>query len=199
MGEIRAMKRARPFVAALAVVLTATPVFAGSLVDRAQQAEAELNAGNAVKALASVEAAFNEVWDATPLGFSEALFVTAKPAGFGVYDARLSNVFRADEDLLVYAEPFGFGYGREGEGFKIGFDADFELRTLKGQILTGQDGFAVLDMTSRRRNKEFQVFITYSFKGLKPGDYILVTKLRDRNSTKSGAFELPFTIAEATP
>ena len=32
--------------------------------------------------------------------------------------------------------------------------------------------------------------------GLKPGDYVLVTKLSDRNSDKKGEFELPFTIAE---
>ncbi len=194
------MTSARPLVAALIGALLATvPAAAGPLVEQARQAEAELNAGNAVKALASVEAAFNSVWDATPLGFSEALFVTGKPAGFGVYDARATNVFRPDEDMLVYAEPFGFGYGRDGDAFKIGFDADFELRTAKGQILTSQAGFAVLDMTSRRRNKEFQVFITYSFKGLKPGDYVLATTLRDRNSDKKGAFELPFTVAATAP
>ena len=51
-------------------------------------------------------------------------------------------------------------------------------------------------MVSRRRNKEFQVYIVYNFKGLKPGDYVLVTKLSDRNSDKKGEFELPFTIAE---
>jgi hypothetical protein len=49
-------------------------------------------------------------------------------------------------------------------------------------------------MDSRRRNKEFQVFITYNFQGLKPGDYVLATTLRDRNSPKTGSFELPFTI-----
>ncbi len=194
------MTRARPFAAAVfAALLSILPAAAGPLTEQAQQAETELNAGNAVKALASIEAAFNSVWDATPLGFSEALFVTGKPAGFGVYDARATNVFRPDEDMMVYAEPFGFGYGRDGEGFKIGFDADFELRTAKGQILTSQEGFAVLDMASRRRNKEFQVFITYSFKGLKAGDYVLVTKLRDRNSAKAGSFELPFTVASTTP
>ncbi len=114
-----------------AALLSILPAAAGPLTEQAQQAETELNAGNAVKALASIEAAFNSVWDATPLGFSEALFVTGKPAGFGVYDARATNVFRPDEDMMVYAEPFGFGYGRDGEGFKIGFDADFELRTAK--------------------------------------------------------------------
>ena len=98
--------------------------------------------------------------------------------------------------MLVYAEPFGYGFGKEGDLFKIDFSADFELRTPRGQILHAQEGFASLDMVSRRRNKEFQVYIVYNFKGLKPGDYVLVTKLSDRNSEKKGEFELPFTIAE---
>lgn len=185
--------------ALLITAAAATAAAAGPLVDKAAEAEADLAAGNAVKALAAVESAFNQVWDEAPLGFSEALFVSAKPAGFGIYDARPTNVFRPGEDMMVYAEPYAFGYGRDGDRFEIGFDADFELRTVKGQILTRKEGFAVLDMTSRRRNKEFQVFITYSFAGLKPGDYVLSTKLRDRNSEKAGSFELPFTIADVTP
>ncbi len=35
--------------------------------------------------------------------------------------------------------------------------------------------------------------------GLEAGDYVLVTKLRDRNSAKAGSFELPFTVASTTP
>jgi hypothetical protein len=180
---------------AAVLLLSTAAAAAGPIVDRAAEAEAHLAAGRTVQALASVEAAFNEVWDKAPLGFSEALFVTGKPAGFGVYEVRPSNVFRAGEDMLVYAEPFGYGYGREADNFKIAFDADFELRTQKGLILHSQKDFAVLDMASRRRNKEFQIFITYDFEGLKPGDYVLVTTLRDRNSDKRGSFELPFSIA----
>ena len=98
----------------------------------------------------------------------------------------------------------------ESEGHEVrdatdGADAIRLLEEFDAQVLVtdlmmpGIDGFAVLDMTSRRRNKEFQVFITYSFAGLKPGDYVLVTKLRDRNADKSGSFELPFTIVEPAP
>jgi hypothetical protein len=181
--------------AAAVFVLLGGSALAGPVLQNAQEAEALLTEGKPVQALASVEAAFNAVWDLAPLSFSEALFVTAKPAGFGIYDVRPTNIFKAGEDMLVYAEPFGYGYGSDGDLFKIAFDADFELRTAKGQILHSQDGFATLSMTSRRRNKEFQVFITYSFQGLKPGDYVLQTRLRDKNADKSGSFELPFTIS----
>ncbi len=194
------MTRARPFAAAVfAALLSILPAAAGPLTEQAQQAETELNAGNAVKALASIEAAFNSVWDATPLGFSEALFVTGKPAGFGVYDARATNVFRPDEghDGLRRAVRLRLRARRRGVQDRL--RRRFRTPDGQGSILTSQEGFAVLDMASRRRNKEFQVFITYSFKGLKAGDYVLVTKLRDRNSAKAGSFELPFTVASTTP
>lgn len=185
------------FLAAFsACVMAASTALAGQILDDAKAAEALLADGKAVEALASLEAAFNTAWDAAPLGFSEATFVTSKPAGFGIYATRPNSVFLPDEQMLVYAEPFGYGFGKEGDLFKIDFTADFELRTPRGQILHSQEGFASLDMVSRRRNKEFQVYIVYNFKGLKPGDYILVTRLSDRNSSKKGEFELPLTIAE---
>ena len=171
---------------------------AGQILDDATTAESLLATGKPVQALAAVEDAFNIAWDAAPLGFSEASFVTGKPEGFGIYNARPTSVFMPDEQMLVYAEPFGYGFGKDGDFFKIDFTADFELRTAKGQILHAQSDFATLDMKSRRRNKEFQVFIVYAFKGLKPGDYVLETKLHDVNSPKTGNFELPFTIAAAT-
>ena len=169
--------------------------FAGEIVDAAQQAESHEAAGNPVKALAAIENAFNALWDKAPLQFSEALFVSGRPQGFGIYEPRPTSVFKPGEDMPVYAEPFGYGYGRKGDAFVISFDADFELRTASGQILHARKDFAHLEMTSRRRNKEFQVFVNYNFRGLKPGDYVLATTLRDQNSPKSGTFELPFTIA----
>jgi hypothetical protein len=188
------------FLAAFsACLMAASTAFAGPILDDATAAEALLAEGKAVEALASLEAAFNAAWDAAPLGFSEATFVTGKPAGFGIYDTRPNAVFQPDEQMLVYAEPFGYGFGKDGDLFKIDFSADFQLRTTRGQILHAQEGFASLDMASRRRNKEFQVYIVYNFKGLKPGDYVLVTKLNDRNSAKTGEFELPFTIAATPP
>lgn len=168
--------------------------FGGEIVDRAEKAEALIAEQKPIQALAEVEAAFNAAWDKAPLSFSEALFVSARPQGFGIYDARATNVFGPGEDMFVYAEPFGYGYGETNGTFNIGFDADFELRTPKGQILHAQEGFAKPGLTTRRRNKEFQVFITYNFKGLKPGDYVLVTRLRDQNSDKVGSFELPFSV-----
>jgi len=178
----------------LAAPVFAAPAAAGELVDRAAEAERLLADGNAVDALAELEAAFDIAWSEAPLGFSQALFVASRPHGFGIYEARQDARFQEGEDLLVYAEPYGFGYGRDGDLYKIQFDADFVLRTPTGQIIHGQENFSRLEMESRRPNKEFQVFITYSFTGLRPGDYVLATTLTDVNSGKVGTFDLPFTI-----
>ncbi|WP_181699388.1 hypothetical protein [Chthonobacter albigriseus] len=183
-----------PAAAAALLLGLGSAAVAGEMVDRATQAETLLSEQKPVQALAEIEAAFNAAWDKAPLGFSEALFVAARPQGFGIYEARATNVFAPGEDMFVYAEPFGYGYGEADGQFAIGFDADFELRTTKGQILHAQEGFAAPGLTTRRRNKEFQVFITYNFKGLKAGDYVLVTRLRDKNSDKKGSFELPFSV-----
>lgn len=183
----------------VAFALLGSSVQAAEMADRAAEAEQLLGEGKPVQALAAIEAAFNSAWDKAPLGFSEALFVNAKPAGFGIYDVRGSAEFKPGEDMLVYAEPFGYGYGSAEDKFLIGFEADFELRTARGQILHSQENFAELAMTTRRRNKEFQVFITYNFQGLRAGDYVLVTRLRDQHSDKTGSFELPFTIAAVAP
>ncbi|HUG63220.1 MAG TPA: hypothetical protein VMP03_15340 [Methylomirabilota bacterium] len=195
MTSVRHAARIGLVLSGLLAAVQAEAVTAGEVVENARKAEELSDAGNPVQALAAIEAAFNSLWDKAPLGFSEALFVAAKPQGFGIYDMRPSAVFDPGEDMLVYAEPFGYGYRREGDTFQIAFDADFELRNTGGQILHAQSDFAELDMQSRRRNKEFQIFITYNFKGLKPGDYILSTTLRDRNSPKTGSFDLPFTVA----
>ena len=44
-------------------------------------------------------------------------------------------------------------------------------------------------MTSRHQNREVQANITYRLDGIPPGQYTLVTTLRDKNSLKTGSFQ----------
>ena len=133
MSRVRRLARLSLVALGLSAAMFAA-AFAGEIVDAAQQAESHEAAGNPVKALAAIENAFNALWDKAPLQFSEALFVSGKPQGFGIYEPRPTSVFKPGEDMPVYAEPFGYGgYGRKGDAFVISFDADFELRTASGQ------------------------------------------------------------------
>lgn len=191
-----AFRIAIALVICLLAALSGSSALAGELVDHATKAEGFMAAGKPVQALAEMEAAFNSVWAQAPLGFSEALFVSAPPKGFGLYDPRPTAIFKPGEPLMVYAEPYGYGY-QEKDGLNtIAFSADFAVRDGKGLVLQEEKDFADLTVQSRRQNKEFQISLTFNLNGLKPGDYMLTTSLTDKASGKTGHFNLPFTIAD---
>ena len=147
----------------------------------------------------AAEAAYDATWRAIPLSFTKALFAASAPEGFGRYTPRDKAVFSAGEEIVVYAEPVGYAYGEGADGFSIDLDADLDVRTASGQILARQTGFSRLSYTSPIRERAFNVTLTFSFDGLKPGDYVLAVTLRDAHSDKSGSFELPFAIAASEP
>lgn len=145
-------------------------------------------------ALAAARQAADAAWSQAPLAFSVATFTQQTAKGFGQYEPRGDNSFKAGESLHVYVEPVGYGYGRGGETYEIAFSADFELRNTSGQILAGQNAFADLALVSRNANKEYQASLSFRFDNLLPGDYVLRTRLNDRHSDKAGSFSLPFNI-----
>ena len=71
---------------------------------------------------------------------------------------------------------------------------DFELRRADGQSLVAQQAFNTIATASRRRNREFFLYVTYSFSGLEPGDYVVRTTVRDRVGAKQTAFDLAFAV-----
>ncbi len=171
---------------------------AGELLEHATKAEQALADNKPVQSLAEMEAAFNKAWDIAPLGFSEALFVAKQPVGFGLYEPRATSTFKPGEPLIVYAEPFGYGFIEQGGQFGISLIADFDVKTKKGLVLQEQKAFATPATVSRRRNKEFEISFSFALNGLRPGDYLLDLKLTDKASAKVGTFTLPFTIVRET-
>lgn len=186
------LKRAAAVAALL--VCWSVAAMAGNVADAAGQAEKLVEEGNAIDAAVTMDEAVGRLWDKLPLTVLESDFVTGKPGGYGNYQVRPDSRFKAGEKILVYAELAGFGYGRDGDLFVIDLGADVELRDSQGKVLGAQADFATFSYRSHVPNREFFAFITYSFNGLKPGAYTVVTSLRDQNSKKTGSFELPFTI-----
>ncbi|MCC2110809.1 MAG: hypothetical protein KDJ16_02105 [Hyphomicrobiales bacterium] len=185
------------FAAAIAAAMfMATSANAGEIVDAAAKAENALAEGRHVDALADIDAARGKVWDAVPLTIAKALFVGSRPSGYGAYDERGSNSFKLGEEIMVYAEPVGFGYRADGSYYQIDLVVDFEVRTSTGQVLGGQQNFGVLKARSRYMNKEFHAFLSYSFTGLQVGKYVLVTTLNDAVTGQKASFELPFEAVE---
>lgn len=183
-------------VALLLAGLAGSPAMAGEITDAANQAESLFEAGNHAKAFAALNKARELVWNAAPLTINKAVLVASDPQGFGIYDIRDDNRYRSDEDIVIYCEPSGFAYGRDGDLYVIGMTLDFEIKSVSGESLASQENFAVWQLRSRVPNKEFMGKITYSFTGIQPGDYVVETRIRDLNSEKVTSFPTRFTIIE---
>lgn len=149
-----------------------------------------------LEAIAAAEAAVYEAWDATPLTFRQALFVASEEAEFGDYDARPDAVFAPGEPIIVYAEPVGFGWLAEGEGYRFGFDIDLDILSPEGTVLLEQPDFLEVVQESPVRVRDFLLVMTLDLSGAEPGNYQLRYRVRDIASDKSAPITLDFTVAE---
>ncbi|WP_426033984.1 hypothetical protein [Cypionkella sp. TWP1-2-1b2] len=176
----------------------ALPAGAGPVVDKAAEIEALMAADNASGAIDAANALLATVWDSSKeIGIHQTVLVTQPAAGYGIYNPRPDEKFKLDEPILIYAEPFGFGYGSGGDGlYTIGFIVDLKVMTEAGEVLGELPSVANLDLTSRYQNREFQANLTYTLSGIVPGRYVLETTLRDKNSEKVGTFQNTIEIIE---
>lgn len=172
-------------------------VQAQTISDAALGIEARIAADDFSSAIAASRDLMGRVWDMTPtLGFSEAVLIAEPASGFGIYNPRPTTSYKLGESIYVYAEPYGYGFGSPGDGlYSIGFFVDLQVIAADGAVLGEIPDVVELDLTSRVRNREFQATITYDLSGIGPGSYVLITSLRDKNSTKSGSFETAIDIA----
>lgn len=152
------------------------------------------NAGSS-EDLAAAEDRLLEAWTALPLGFRTAVLVDGAPGGYGMYRQKEPGRYLSGEPVVVYAEPYGYGWIENADGtFTFGFDVDLLLKTARGDVIADQDNFQRLALTSRARNREFMLTITLTIDGAPPGDYVVEYRTRDIASPKEGAFSLPFSI-----
>ena len=179
-------------------LLTGSAALAGPVADTAAGVESRLSNGDYPGAVAQARDILQAVWDESPgIGFTETFVIIEPAAGFGIYNPRADNIYKPAEPIVIYAEPFGYGYGNPGEGLvSIGFFVDLQVQSDSGEILGDVPNVTELDMSSRYPNKEFQANITYNLDGIPAGKYRLITTLRDKNSAKIGTFETEIEIAE---
>lgn len=185
-------------LACLLAFAMATPATSGPLSDAATAIEAKLAAKDPASALDAARDFYTAVWDQSPvIGFTRSALVAENATGFGVYNPRQNNVFKKGDPILIYCEPYGFGYGNAGEGlFSVNFIVDLQVLDVTGNQLANAPGATEYNMISRHQNKEVQANITYSLDGIPVGQYTLITTLRDKNSTKSGSFQTAIEITE---
>lgn len=148
-------------------------------------------------ALDRAEAALVGVWEQMPLSFRNVTFVDGDPAGYGIYRARANAVFGPGEQILVYAEPLGYGWQANPDGtYSFGFEVDVFILDSNRQVLLGQENFERLEMVSRHRNREFMLTLLLNLSGAPAGEYFLEYRVRDLAQGKDGTFSLPFRLAE---
>jgi hypothetical protein len=177
-----------------AFLFSICPAFAGEISDAGVAAENLVNARKFDEALQALETAREVIWNQTPLSFRKTVFVAADPAGFGIYDIRENNEFKSGELLVIYTEPVGFTYGHDGQILITDMGLDFEIKDSSGASLAKQENFASWTLRSRVPNKEFMGKIDYNFIGPQPGDFEVITSIRDKNSDKSNSFSMKFKI-----
>ena len=176
----------------------AGPVESQTVAEKAAEIDALVAAADTGGAVAAAHELFEMVWDmTTAIGFSQAMLVAEPASGFGIYNPRPDNKFAKGVPVIIYVEPFGFGYGTPAEGlFSMGFFVDLKVTTDAGEVLGEYPNLTELDLNSRYANREFQANLTYNLDGLAAGRYLLQTTLRDKNSGKIGVLENTIEIVE---
>lgn len=185
---------------ALGLWLLALPPALAAASDDANKQEQPATTANSAdtdKALAAIDAAraaTAEALSSAPLGFRRILFVTEVPEGFANYQPRASNVFTPDEPLIVYTEPIGVSWTKDGDEFATKLTVDFEIRLPDGKVLAGQRGFGEFALSAREPPLDFMTHIKLDVTGAPAGDYILGLTMHDTKSGKSMTTDLPFEI-----
>lgn len=185
-------------LATAGAIALAGAALAGPVADKAAEVETATTAGDFLTAMKGAQDISDMVWEATPgLIFTETMAVAEPAAGYGLYNPRPDTIYKTGEAIILYAEPFGFGYGDGGEGlFTIGFAVDLQVLDETGGELANVQNVTELNLASRYKNREFQANLTYNLDGIEPGKYRLITTLRDKNSAKTGSFETAIEIVK---
>lgn len=171
---------------------------AGPIADKAAEIEALIAADDSAGAGVAAVDLYSQVWDsATTISFRQVALVAEPAAGFGVYNLRTTDQYKVGEPVIIYAEPYGYGFGTPAEGlYAIGFVVDLKVMAQSGEVLGEIPNLTELELQSRAQNHEFQANLTYTLDGITPGKYVLQTTLRDKNSAKTGTFETAIEIIE---
>ena len=179
------------FVFAAAIGLTMT----GAMSSFAQTSTPVLTADEALSRLDRLNDEIAKVWASSPLAFRNVAVVNGVE-GFGDFERRDRNSFKAGETLMVYVEPVGFSYVLENGRYSFALAADLSIESDAGQIITEGEDLFLIDDSSRVQIREFHMVLSVKVPDIKAGGYKAVYQVRDMNSGKTGSFSVPFTTGE---
>lgn len=149
-----------------------------SLADEIKQLFAK---GDYKNALLKAKELYLSIWNKSPLFYSKSILVENEPEGVGMYVEKKDNKFAEGDPIYIYVEPMGYTVVKKGGNYSFGLAADFAILDNEGNRLYERKNFGTWSMESKSFNTEFFLFLRYSFTGIKPGKYRIITTLRDIN------------------
>ena len=181
-------------VAAMGIVLClATAAAAGEVADKAAEAEALLQSGEAAPAFEALSAAVDSFWASAPLTIKQAYFVAGEDGG--KFSLRPDGPFRSGETARVHLEPLGYGFSEDSGIFRIALTTSIEIRTPGGLILAKTEDFGRLEWAGRAKSRTFNGRVGIDLPDLKAGDYELLVTVSDEATQKTTSVTLPFSVA----
>jgi hypothetical protein len=175
------------------LVLSSSFALAGPVADAGQQAEALLAEGKTLEALDALSAAMDAICANSPLLFREVALVEPSDSE-GTPPGQSDSTFRPDEKMTIYAEAVCFEPGRADTSPTVGFTGDLTIENLSGQVLAEKKDFLKLSAPARLGTREFPIRIGVVVPYIRPGEYKAIFTVHDRNSAKSGTFEVAFSV-----
>ena len=141
--------------------------------------------GKTAESAAAMHDAAAELWLQTPFAFARSTFVTDDAP-------RPDNTFPEGEVLLVYAEPVGFGWRKEGDLYFIDQVVDAALLSTDGDVLWEQKEFSRIDFSSRRRFMDYFLNLSLNITSLPKGEFVLRYIVTDQVRDQQATISLPF-------
>jgi len=188
------MKRILSLLTVLALVCLLAPVAsAQGPQGLLAPLQADLGAKRYQAALDKTEVLMRQIWDRVPLHLRVALFTKDDPQGFGIYTPRASNVFpRNGKPIYIYLEPVGYKIRKQAGGtYDFGLSMDLALTDTKGTILWGKQNFLKKSVVSHHANREFFLTVTLTLTNVPVGDYFVLLRVKDKNSSQYTEARLP--------
>lgn len=163
-----------------------------ALTDAAREIESMLALGQSDEAVAAARAFMRSVTDRAGFGVTNAQLINSPATGFGIFDPRSNNVFRAGDPVFAYVEVYGFSLTPQPGGVnEMLFDVSFTLEAPDGRQLTPEMipmGDVRLESYSEPVDGYFH--LTYRVTGA-TGAFNLRTSVIDRESGQQADFTLP--------
>ncbi|WJI73715.1 hypothetical protein [Mesorhizobium sp. C395A] len=179
----------------IALVISTPAAFAGEITDRAAEAEKALQAGDGAGALDKFRSAEDALWQAMPLGVQNVKHIMSA-SGFGAYAERPNHVYKPGEEIVLYMEPVGYGYGSDGLGNnQIALYVDLTVLSQSGEKLGTVEKLGRVQLASRSHNREMFFKLNVSLDGVPPANTARIssctTRTRKRRRLSRPTSRLP--------